>query len=393
MTGIVKVCAVTGTRADYGPLMPILLAIKKEEGLQLQIVATGSHLSARHGLTYQAIEADGLEISETVDILDHDADDSSVEIAKAVGRGFHGFSEAYNRLQPDFVLLLGDRYELIAAAGTALIMRIPIAHVCGGDVTEGAFDEAIRHSITKMSALHFVTNADAARRIRQLGEDPNKIFLTGNPALDFLTDFSPLDRAALEARLQFKLRNKNLLTTFHPVTLEPQSSVELLDELLEALDQLDSSEFGIIFTLPNSDTEGLKMIERIVAFAESHENVCAHPSLGQHAYYSAITHADAVVGNSSSGIYEVPSFKKPTVNIGDREKGRIRAASVIDVAGGSDQIHAAIIDALELDCSAVVSPYGDGTDARRIADVLKSQDPGDLSLTKKEFHNLPVDAL
>lgn len=388
MNACLKVCAVTGTRADYGPMMPALKAIDAEPMLNLQIIATGTHLSAKHGLTYQSIEADGLTVAEKVVILDESADDSAPEIARTVGRAFARFADAYQRLSPDVILLLGDRYELMAAAGTALILRIPIVHLCGGDVTEGAFDEAIRHSITKMAAIHCVTNEDSAKRVRQLGENPAHIHVTGNPALDYIQTFTPLSRADLETFLGFQLRPKNLLVTFHPVTLERRSSIDLLDEMLDALARFEAHEFGIIITLPNADTEGLHLIERIETFAQERENVCARPSLGQKGYYSAIDHCDCVVGNSSSGLYEVPSFKTPTVNIGDREKGRIRAASVVDVAGGVGAIYGAIQEALKLDCSAAVNPYGDGQASARIVEILKNADVNDPTLIKKAFFNL-----
>lgn len=382
-----KICVVTGTRADYGPLVPAMRAIQADPDLQLQVAVTGMHLSEAFGLTYKAIEADGFTIDAKVKIL-QDGDDSAPAVARAVGRGFQGFADAFTQLKPDFVMVLGDRFELLAAAGTALILRIPIVHLCGGDVTEGAFDEAIRHAITKMAAVHFVSNEESAKRVRQLGENPAHVHVTGNPALDDVADFTPMERAELEAFLDFKLRETNLLVTFHPVTLEKRSSLELLDELLDALARLDPASFGVIITLPNADTEGLSLIKRIEQFADEHENVCARSSLGQRGYYSAIAHCDAVVGNSSSGLYEAPSFKTPTVNIGDREKGRIRASSVIDVAGGAEAIYGAIQKALTLDCSGALNPYGDGHASARIVTALKGLDPADPALIKKAFFDL-----
>jgi UDP-N-acetylglucosamine 2-epimerase (non-hydrolysing)/GDP/UDP-N,N'-diacetylbacillosamine 2-epimerase (hydrolysing) len=379
-----KICVVTGSRAEYGLLAPVMQAIRAEPTLQLCLFVTGMHLSPEFGLTYREIEADGFRIDERIEILQ--SADTPSAAAKAMGLGTILISEAYERHRPDMVMMLGDRFELLAAAQAALVAKIPIAHISGGDATLGAFDEAIRHSITKMSHLHFVTNAVAARRVRQLGEDPKHIILAGNPGLDRLRNYRLLERDEFAKSIGFELRHRNLLVTFHPETLETTPATDLLGELMSALDRL-GPDTGIIFTLPNADPEGRRMIDMIKAYVAGHANSTASTSLGHLRYLSAIRHVDVVVGNSSSGLLEVPSFKKPTVNIGERQRGRIEAASVITVPADGKQIFDAIERALALDCSAVENPYGDGhaTD-RIIAALVATHDP--KALLKKRFFDL-----
>jgi UDP-N-acetylglucosamine 2-epimerase (non-hydrolysing)/GDP/UDP-N,N'-diacetylbacillosamine 2-epimerase (hydrolysing) len=268
------------------------------------------------------------------------------------------------------LVLLGDRYEILAVAQAALIFKIPIAHIGGGDSTEGAFDEAIRHSLTKMSHLHFVTNSLAQQRVRQMGENSAHIYNFGSLGLDFIGRMKLLEKTELEQAISFTLREKNLLITFHPVTLDKVSSVQQFGELLTALDRL-GPEVGLIFSKPNSDTEGRTLIIMLERFVAAHPNSCLHASLGQLRYLSAIAAVDAVVGNSSSGLYEVPSFHKPTVNIGDRQNGRLMAASVINCQPDAESIEKAIRNAFELDCSETVNLYGNGDTAPQIAAVLK----------------------
>jgi GDP/UDP-N,N'-diacetylbacillosamine 2-epimerase (hydrolysing) len=379
----VKICVVTGSRAEYGLLEPVMRAIENEPSLQLCLFVTGMHLSPTFGLTYHEIEADGFRIDEKIEILQ--SADTPSATAKAMGLGTILISEAYDRHRPDMVMMLGDRFELLAAAQAALVAKIPIAHISGGDSTEGAFDEAIRHAITKMSHLHFVTNSVAAKRVRQLGEDPARIVLSGNPGLDRLRTYRPLTREEFAKSIGFNLRRRNLLVTFHPETLETTPSANRLVKLLEALDRFDS-DTGIIFTLPNADPEGRQLIRMIQAHVEQRPNTVAPVSLGER-YLSAIRHVDVVVGNSSSGLLEVPSFKKPTVNIGDRQKGRVEAASVITVPADSTCIYEAIQRALQLDCSNVANPYGDGHATERIiAALVAVGDP--KALLKKRFFDL-----
>lgn len=382
-----KICIITGSRAEYGLLYWLMKEIQADPALQLQVIATGMHLSPEFGLTYKAIEEDGFAIDAKVEMLL--SSDTPVGIAKSIGLGIIGFADALERLKPDILLVLGDRYEIFSAVQAALVARIPVSHIAGGDTTEGAFDESIRHSITKMSHLHFVTNEDAARRVRQLGENPDYIFKVGSPGLDNITRLKLPDRQELESSLDFKFKEKNLLVTFHPVTLETQSAEVQFQELLTALDAL-GPDVGIIFTKPNADTDGRAIIRLMDSYVATHSNARAYVSLGQLRYLSAMSHADAVVGNSSSGLYEAPSFGKPTVNIGDRQKGRLQAASVINCAPVSGEISKAIVRALATDCSGTVNPYGDGNSSIRIKDRLK-QIVEPSVLLKKHFFDLAVD--
>ena len=379
-----KICVVTGTRADYGLLRPLMNEIKKDQELQLQIIATGMHLSPEFGLTYLEIEEDGFTIDTKIEMLL--SSDTPVGITKSIGLAIIGFADALHQLQPDLLILLGDRYEILAAAQAALIAKIPIAHIAGGDTTEGAFDEAIRHSITKMSHIHFVTNEKAFQRVKQLGENPRFIYNVGSTAIDSIINIVPMDRSELEKALQFKFLQKNLLITFHPVTLECQASGRQFNELLKALHDL-GSEIGLIFTKPNADPEGREIIRLIDDFVSSHSNAVTYTSLGQKLYFSLIKYVDAVVGNSSSGIYEVPSFKKPTVNIGDRQKGRLMASSVINCAPEKSEIEKAIREAFVKDCSDTVNPYGDGNSSAKIIQIIKSIDDY-KSLLKKHFFEI-----
>lgn len=381
-----KICVVTGSRAEYGLLYWLLRGIAADRELELQIIATGMHLSSEFGLTYRVIEDDGFVINEKVEMLL--SSDTPVGVAKSIGLGVIGFADAFDRLRPDIVVLLGDRYEILAAAQAALIAPIPVAHIAGGDTTEGAFDEAIRHSISKMSHLHFVTNELAARRVRQLGENPEHIFNAGSPGLDYIKRLKLLTRTELENRLGFEFKQKNLLVTFHPVTLDNVASGEQFRQVLTALDSLDDR-VGIIFTAANSDPGGHELNQLVEEFTSTHCNAKGYTSLGQMAYLSVISQVDAVVGNSSSGLYEVPSFKKPTVNIGDRQKGRLEAASVINCPAEAGAIRAAITEAFRKDCSETVNPYGDGESSVKILKVLR--DIADFkALLKKRFFEVGV---
>lgn len=382
-----KICVVTGSRAEYGLLYWLMKEIQADPDLQLQVVATGMHLSPEFGLTYKVIESDGFTLDAKVEMLL--SSDTPVGIAKSMGLGVIGFAEALDRLRPDILVLLGDRYEILAAAQAALVARIPIAHIAGGDVTEGAFDEAIRHSITKMSHLHFVTNEAAACRVRQLGESAKHIFNVGSPGVDYIKRLNLLNREELEEALDFRLREKNLLVTFHPVTLDAQPAETQFQELLTALDSF-GQDIGIIFTKPNADTDGRAIIRLMDHYVAAHPNARAYTSLGQLRYLSAMAQVDAVVGNSSSGLYEVPSFGIPTVNVGDRQKGRLQAASVINCGADAGAIEKAIRRALDSDCSGAVNPYGDGTSSARIKDCLKRiAEPA--ALLKKHFFDLAVE--
>ncbi|WMJ83313.1 UDP-N-acetylglucosamine 2-epimerase [Oscillospiraceae bacterium LTW-04] len=379
-----KICVVTGSRAEYGLLLGLMAALKKRRNLRLQVVVTGMHLAPEFGLTYRQIEKDGFLIDEKVEM--QLSSDTPVGTSKSIGLGIIGFADAFARLRPDLLVVLGDRYEIFAAAQAAMIAKIPIAHIAGGDVTEGAFDEAIRHSITKMSQLHFVTNSKSWQRVRQLGENPAYIFNVGHIGLDLINTLPRMSRAELERDLGIKLYDKNLLITFHPVTLDAQPSEKQFTELLAALKWL-GDDIGLIFTHPNADPEGRRIICQIEDFIVTHPNAVSFPSLGQLRYYSIIGQVDAVVGNSSSGVYEVPSFHKPTVNIGDRQKGRLFAPSVICCPAQRDEIFDAIQKALQLDCTGSENPYGNGGSIEKTVGILGSF-PDFKSLIKKQFYEV-----
>jgi UDP-hydrolysing UDP-N-acetyl-D-glucosamine 2-epimerase len=376
-----KICVITGTRAEYGLLYWLMKEIQADEDLELQIIATGAHLSPEFGLTYKIVEADGFKINEKVEMLL--SSDTAVGITKSLGLATIGFADAYDRLKPDIVVLLGDRYEILAAAQAALIFGLPVGHIAGGDTTEGAYDEAIRHSISKMAHIHFVTNELSAKRVRQLGENPKYIFNVGSPGIDYIKRVNLLNRRDLEKELGFKFQERNLVVTFHPVTLDCVSSTEQFTELLTALDSL-GKDVGVIFTKSNADTEGRSINHMIDDYVAGHPKSKAYTSLGQVRYLSVISQVDVVVGNSSSGLYEVPTFGKPTVNIGDRQKGRLQTASVLNCKPEASAILQAITTAFNMDCSTVQNPYGDGNSSIRMLSVLKSI-PDYRALLKKQF--------
>lgn len=379
-----KICVVTGSRAEYGLLFLLMEEIKGDPDMELQVIATGMHLSPEFGLTYKVIEKDGFFINEKIEMLL--SSDTPVGVAKSIGLGTIGFADAFDRLKPDILVVLGDRYEIFAAVQAALVARIPVAHIAGGDITEGAYDESIRHSITKMSHLHFVTNEIAAQRVIQMGENPEHVFNVGSPGIDQIKRLKLLGRNELEQKIDFCFRDKNILITFHPCTLDLKTSAEQFQELIRALDSLGDN-IGLIFTKPNADNEGRVLIGMIDDYIKTRRHAKAYTSLGQLLYLSAVSQVDAVVGNSSSGLYEVPSFKKPTVDIGDRQKGRLRSSSVINCPPESTSILKAIKSALEMDCRGAVNPYGDGNSTGKILKVLREfTDFG--SLLKKRFYKV-----
>lgn len=323
-----KICVVTGTRAEYGILSHLMQLIQNSEDFQLQIVATNMHLSSEFGLTYKEIENDGFFINKKVQMLiSSDTENATV---KSIGLACIGFADAYEDLMPDLILILGDRYEMLAAAIAALIYKIPIAHLHGGEITEGAYDDSIRHAITKMSHLHFTSTDEYRKRVIQLGEAPDRVFNVGALGVENILNTQVLSKKELEDNLGFNLGDKSLLVTFHPVTLENSSSEEQFKNLLSVLNEY-VGEYRIIFTMPNSDTDGRVIMQLINQFVlESNGCASVYASLGRLRYFSALKYVDAVIGNSSSGIIEVPSFGIPTLNIGDRQKGRISASSVVD---------------------------------------------------------------
>lgn len=378
-----KICVVTGTRAEYGLLYPVIKAISEDEDLHLQLIATGMHLSHEFGLTFREIEKDGFYIDKKIEMLL--SSDTPVGTVKAMGLGLIGFADAYSELKPDLLVVLGDRFEILAACQAALIFKIPIAHIGGGDTTEGAFDESIRHSITKMSHLHFVTNEKAYMRVVQMGEKKENVYNVGSPGIDVILNTKLLAKEALEKELNLKFHEKNLLITYHPETLSGVPSCQNVKELLYALDGLGENT-GLIFTKSNADPEGRKIINLVEEFVKEHPNAYIYHSLGRKVYLSVMTHVDAVVGNSSSGLYEAPSFKKPTVNIGDRQKGRLMASSVINCAPERGEILKAIKKAFVMDCSDTLNPYGDGKSSKRIVKVIKSIKEY-KALLKKRFYD------
>jgi UDP-hydrolysing UDP-N-acetyl-D-glucosamine 2-epimerase len=386
-----RICVVTGSRAEYGLLQWVLHELRADPGVELQLVVTGMHLAAEFGLTVRAIEADGFAIARRVDMLV--AGDSGAATCKSTALGLIGMSDALEQLRPHVVLVLGDRFEILAAAVACLMHRVPLAHIAGGDVTEGAIDDAMRHAITKMTHLHLVTNETAARRVRQMGEDPQRVRVVGSPGLDQLRRRPLLSRPALEEALGAPLGAVNLLVTFHPVTLAAADGLGEFEELLAALAGTDAGTV-IWFTRPNADMGGRAIARRLHEFAAAQgARVRVHDSLGQLRYLSLMAQVNAVVGNSSSGLYEAPSLHVPTVNIGERQRGRLAAASVLHCAAERQAIARTIAQALALDCREVVNPYGDGRSAERIVVALRelhaagAADPA-AALLRKPFFEL-----
>lgn len=381
-----KICFITGTRAEYGLLSPLMQAVKNHHAFELQILATGMHLSPEFGLTYKTIETDGYEINEKVEMLL--SSDSSVGIVKSTGLGMIGFADALQRLKPDFAVILGDRFEAFAAATSAYLMKIPIIHLHGGETTEGATDEALRHAITKMSYLHFTSTEEYRNRVIQLGENPERVYNVGAIGLDNVLKMNLLSRKELSESLNIDLSKPYFLITFHPVTLENLSSETQLNSFLKALDNFP--EYQLIFTLPNADADGRIIIEKIKEYVSQNPNrAFAFTSLGQLRYLSAIKYATAVVGNSSSGIIEAPTFKIPTVNIGNRQRGRASAETVIhceiDEISIEKAINLAISDEFQQFCKTVSNIYGDGKTTERIIEILENIQEINL---QKSFYSL-----
>ena len=383
-----KICVITGTRAEYGLLRWVMQGIQDDSELTLQIITTGMHLAPEFGMTYREIENDGFQIDCKVEMLT--SSDTPVGIAKSMGHGMIGFADALHKLQPDLIVVLGDRFEIFSAVSAALIARIPVAHLHGGETTEGAFDEALRHSITKMSHLHFVAAEEYRKRVIQLGEQPDKVFLVGGLGIDNIKRLKLLNRTELEASLEFKLGPKNLLITFHPVTLESATTTHQMKDLLSVLADLQDTK--LIFTFPNADTDGRALIQMVERFVDQHENARAYPSLGQLRYLSCIAHVDGVIGNSSSGLTEVPSFHKGTVNIGDRQRGRLQAASVIQCEPTRQGIASAIerlySNTFQATLPQVCNPYGSGGASNKVISTIKSY--ALESIVKKQFYDLPM---
>lgn len=382
---------VTTSRADYGIYLPVLKRLSREPQLDIRLFVTGIHLSPDFGRTVEDIEKDGFAIQEKVEMLL--ASDTPEGVAKSMGLGTLGFAQAFSRWKPDILVVLGDRFEMHAAVVAALPFIIPVAHIHGGEQTEGAIDEAMRHSITKMSHLHFVATEEYAHRVIQMGEEAWRVIISGAPSLDNLNGFVPLLLAELEARVGMALPERGfLLVTFHPVTSEYERAGEQTDNLLAAL---ASIEMPVVFTLPNADTAGREVRKRIRKFVEKTPSTREVENLGTHGYFSLMARAAAMVGNSSSGLLEAPSFKLPVVNVGTRQLGRVRAANVLDCSYGKkdivDTLHIALSLKFRTSLVGLVNPYGDGNAADRIVTRLKEIDL-DKNLLIKHFCDLPQDS-
>lgn len=381
-----RVCVITGTRAEYGLLYWLMKEIQADAALQLQTIVTGMHLSPEFGLTYQEVEKE-FKIDKKIEMLL--SSDTQVGVSKSIGLAQIGFSEALAELSPDMVVVLGDRYEILAAATAAMIARIPIAHIHGGETTEGAFDEAIRHSVTKMSYLHFTAADEYRRRVVQLGEHPARVFNVGGMGVENIARLPLLGRREFEDSIGFELSARNLLVTFHPVTLENNTAEAQFSELLAALDVLENTH--VIFTKANSDTAGRAINLMIDEYVRCNSaSAVAFSSLGQLRYLSALQYVDAVVGNSSSGLAEAPSFKIGTINVGDRQKGRIKALSVIDCDPNQASISLALdklySDEFQSSLALVKNPYGEGCPSKSIVEIIKSAPLG--GGLKKEFYDV-----
>jgi UDP-hydrolysing UDP-N-acetyl-D-glucosamine 2-epimerase len=382
---------VTGSRAEYSHLRWLAREIADDARLELQVLVTGAHLSPQFGETWREIEADGFTIQEKVPVLD--GSDRAVDIAAAMGRGVTGMAAALDRLKPDLLIILGDRFEMLAAASAALVMTVPVAHLHGGETTEGAFDESIRHAITKMAHLHFTAAAPYRDRVLQLGEDPARVFQVGAPGLDLLTRETLPDRAELEAVLGISLEGLVFLVTYHPVTLSGADPALAVGELLAALDRWPQAK--IVVTGVNADTGNSAVSAAFTVWQARHpDRVRVVASLGHRRYMAAMTLAAAVIGNSSSGVIEAPAVGVPTVNLGDRQKGRLRAESVVDCGETEDEIAAAIATVLDpafrQRARTQTPPLGRGGASAKIKDILATADL--TGILMKHFHDLKVPA-
>tara|TARA_B100000212_G_C27332061_1_gene515107 strand:+ start:101 stop:1267 length:1167 start_codon:yes stop_codon:yes gene_type:complete len=381
-----KIAVITGTRAEYGLLRWVIEGINNSEFLDLKIIVTGMHLSPEFGLTYKQIEDDGFFINKKVECLL--SSDTPTGIIKSIGLGMISFSETIEEIKPDLILMLGDRFEMLSAATAAMVSRIPIAHLHGGESTEGLIDEPIRHSITKMSHIHFVATEKYRNRVIQLGESPKRVFNVGGLGIDSIHKIKLLNKIELQKKLNIKLLEKNILVTFHPVTLENNTSEIQMRELLKALSTLKDT--FIIFTMPNADTNSRILSDLIKEFCSKNKNAREFQSLGQKNYLSCIKSVDCVVGNSSSGIIEVPSFKVGTINIGDRQRGRIMAASIINCLPTKIEILRAIKKIYSKNfqdrIKDVINPYGSGGASKKIIKKLEKINTDDL--LKKKFYDL-----
>lgn len=382
-----KICIVTATRAEYGLLKPLMSRLQASNDFELQVLVTGAHLSPEFGLTYQLLERDGFEIDEQVEMLL--SSDTAVGIAKSMGAGMMGYADAFRRMQPDAIVILGDRYEMLSVASTATVFKIPIIHLHGGEITEGAYDDALRHAITKLSALHFTSTEQYRARVIQMGEQPERVFNVGAIGLDNIVALPLLTRAELEDDLGVRFKKYNYQVTFHPETLSSMSSKEQFQIVLDAIAQEEDSYF--IFTKANADTDGRIINQMIDEFVSKNpEKAIAYHSLGSLRFLSVLKICNAIVGNSSSGIIEAPSLRIPTINIGDRQKGRVQAESILNCAVDVTSISECFQKVKEIGLRSAIegiqNPYGDGGTAEKIMNILSKVDFKRLQI--KEFYNI-----
>lgn len=386
-----KVCVITGSRAEYGLMQRLMHMLQDSPLTELQLVVTNMHLSPKYGETYKEIEADGFTISKRVPIIDENAKDCADTTLKSMARAIEGFSEAYLELKPDMVCFLGDRYEMMSAAIAAMIHRIPIAHIGGGTVTEGAYDDAIRHSITKMSQLHFASTETYCKRIVQMGENPEHVFCMGSPGIENIKTLPLKNKKEIEEDIHFSIDENTILVTYHPVTLGHHTVEQDIKDFIAALEE--RPQLRIIFTMPNSDTGSQTIIEAVNKFVTANSGrAAAYKSLGVVRYLSVMRQVAAVVGNSSSGIVEVPSFGIPTLNIGDRQKGRLHADSVIDCPTDKDSIlkglDTVLSDSFKKKAQQTINPYEKPGTAKIMFDVISTFPLGQLG--QKHFYDLPL---
>ena len=384
-----RIGIMTGTRAEYGLLKPLMQEINKDNDLELYLIVSGMHLSPEFGMTYQEIEEDGFEINAKVEMLL--SSDSPAGISKSIGLGVIGFADEFQRADLDMLILLGDRYEALSAAICAMVMRIPIAHLHGGELTEGAIDEGIRHSITKMSYLHFTSTEQYRNRVIQLGENPERVFYVGALGVENIKKINLMTKEELERSIHFEIDENTVVVTYHPVTLENNTVEEQFLNLLKVLDR--NPKIRMIFTKANADTNGRIVNELIDKYAaQNSERACAFMSLGQKRYLSALKYCRIVIGNSSSGIIEAPSFGKPIINIGDRQKGRICADSVINCGYTQQEIQQAMETALtkefENKARNCRNPYEKENTAANIISVIKDYLLNDKIKLKKGFYDI-----
>lgn len=384
-----KILVITGSRSEYGILKPLLEEINLSDSFNLQLLVTGSHLSSAHGATVSEIQSDGYEIEKKIDLFL--SSDSRLDTTKSMSIALLGFAEALEELSPDLVLLLGDRFEILIAASVAMIHGKPIAHIHGGEVTSGAFDDSIRHSITKMSHIHFVSTEKYKSRVIQLGESPERVFNVGSLGVESINKLDLLNKSDVENAINFELGSKSFLVTYHPVTIDSENEKENITNLFKAIDKSKNGKF--IFTLPNADPGNQEIAKLIIDFVDGRVNCKYFESLGQHLYLSCMKNVTGVIGNSSSGIIEAPSFNIGTINIGKRQNGRVFATSIINCAMDYDQIFQAISKISSRDFKRniknIENPYEGGNSSVKIINILKTFKNDFAALVEKKFYDLP----